>query len=83
MTRMKLIMIIIDYITKKQQHVNLLNKRTPDDNNTLDTEVVVPLKYFSKFWRFIDLILVNCELTVILINLVCHGEKNVQYQKYQ
>ena len=76
-------MIIIDYITKKQQHVNLLNKRTPDDNNTLDTEVVVPLKYFSKFWRFIDLILVNCELTVILINLVCHGEKNVQYQKYQ
>ena len=83
MTRMKLIMIIIDYITKKQQHVNLLNKRTPDDNNTLDTEVVVPLKYFSKFWRFIDLILVNYELTVILINLVCHGEKNVQYQKYQ
>ena len=83
MTRMKLIMIIIDYITKKQQHVNLLNKRTPDDNNTLDTEVVVPLKYFSKFWRFIDLILVNCELTVILIDLGCHGEKNVQYQKYQ
>ena len=76
-------MIIIDYITKKQQHVNLLNKRTPDDNNTLDTEVVVPLKYFSKFWRFIDLMLVNCELTVILINLVCHGEKNVQNQKYQ
>ena len=24
-------------------------KRTPDDNNTLDAEVIVPLKYFSNF----------------------------------
>ena len=24
---------------------------TPADNNTLDTEVVVPLSYLSNFWR--------------------------------
>ena len=28
--------------------------RTPDDNNSLDTEVVVPLKYLSNFWRFLQ-----------------------------
>ena len=35
---------------------------TPDDNNTLDTEVVVPLKYLSNFWRSLDLRLINCEI---------------------
>ena len=28
---------------------------TPDDNNILDAKVVVPLKYFSYFWRSLDL----------------------------
>ena len=36
--------------------------RTPNDNNTLDTEVVVPLKYLSNFWRFLDLPLINSEI---------------------
>ena len=35
--------------------------RTPDDDNILDTEVVAPLKYLSKFRRFLDLSLINCE----------------------
>ena len=35
--------------------------RTPADNNTLNVEVVVPLKYLSNFWRFLDLLLTNCE----------------------
>ena len=34
--------------------------RTSNDNNTLDTEVVVPLKYWSNFWRSLDLPLINC-----------------------
>ena len=38
--------------------------RKPADNNTLDTEVVVPLKYLSNFWRFLNFPLINCELTV-------------------
>ena len=32
----------------------------PADNNTLDTEVAVPLKYFNKFWVSFDLSLINC-----------------------
>ena len=35
--------------------------RTPADDNILDTEVVALLKYLSKFRRFLDLSLINCE----------------------
>ena len=35
--------------------------RTPADNNTLNGEVVAPLKYLSDFRRFLDLSLINCE----------------------
>ena len=31
--------------------------RTPDDNNTLGTEVVVPLEYLSNFWRFFQFVI--------------------------
>ena len=44
--------------------------RTPDDNNTLDAEVVVPLKYLSNFWRFLNLSLINCEIE---LDLICLG----------
>ena len=37
-----------------------------DDNNTLDTEVVVPLKYLSNFWRSLDLLLITCEIELDL-----------------
>ena len=40
--------------------------RKPADNNTLDTEVVVPLKYLSNFWRFLNLSLINCEIKLDL-----------------
>ena len=33
-----------------------------NDNNTLDTEVVNPLKYLSNLWKFLDLPMVNCEI---------------------
>ena len=37
--------------------------KTPDDNNTLDTEVVNPLKFaLSNSWRFLNLPLINCEI---------------------
>ena len=36
--------------------------RTSDDNNTLNTEIVIPLKYFSNFWRFLNLLMINCEI---------------------
>ena len=37
-----------------------------NDNNTLDTEVVVPLKYLSNLWKFLDLPMVNCEIELDL-----------------
>ena len=39
---------------------------TPDDNNVLDTAVVVLLKYLSNFWRSLDLPLINCKIELDL-----------------
>ena len=35
---------------------------TPADDNKLDTEVAVPLKYLSNFWRSLDFSLFNCKI---------------------
>ena len=35
--------------------------RTTNYNNTLDAKVFVPLKYFSNFWRILNLPLIDCE----------------------
>ena len=40
---------------------------TPADNNTLYTEVFVPLKYLSNFWRSLDLPLIICEIKLDLL----------------
>ena len=40
---------------------------TPKDNSRLDAEVVVPLKYLSKFWRSLNLPLSNCEIELDLV----------------
>ena len=50
-------------ITRKYFEYNTKTiQRTLDDNNTLNAEVVVPLKYLSNFWRFLDLPVINCEI---------------------
>ena len=36
------------------------------DNNTLDIEVAVPLKYLINFWRYLDPPLINCEIEIDL-----------------
>ena len=36
------------------------------NNNILDGEVVVPLKYLSNFWRSLDLPSINCEVEIDL-----------------
>ena len=38
----------------------------PNNNNILDTEVLVSLKYLSNFWRSLDLPLINCEIELDL-----------------
>ena len=35
---------------------------TPADDNTIDAEVIVPLKYLSNVQRSLDLLLINCEI---------------------
>ena len=39
---------------------------TPDNENRLTAEVVVPLKYLSNFWTSLDLSLINCEIELDL-----------------
>ena len=33
--------------------------KTPDDGNTKDVEIIVPLKYLSDFWRTLEIPLIN------------------------
>ena len=40
--------------------------KTPDDGNTKDVEIIVPLKYSSSFWRTLEMPLANCEVNPIL-----------------
>ena len=39
---------------------------TPNNNSILDTEVLVPLKYLSNFWRCLNLPLIKCEIQLDL-----------------
>ena len=58
---------------------NIDEKITDDDGNEVDnpeydankvvkneTEVVIPLKYLSNFWRSLNIPLINCEIELIL-----------------
>ena len=48
------------------EHKTKIIGRTPDDKNTLEREVVAPLKYLRNFWRFLVLPLINCEIELDL-----------------
>ena len=52
---------------------NLKVKRTGEagDNGTKNTEIMIPLKYLSNFWRTVEMPLINCE-----INLDLNWSKN-------
>ena len=41
-------------------------RKTPQDGNTKDVEILVPLKYLSNFWRTLEMSLINCEVELIL-----------------
>ena len=36
------------------------------DNGTKEVEIMVPLKYFSNFWRTTEMSLINCEINLLL-----------------
>ena len=40
--------------------------KTPNNRNTKDVEIIVPLKYLSNFWRTFEMPLINCEVNLIL-----------------
>ena len=40
--------------------------KTPIAGNTKDVEIIVPLKYWSNFWRTLEMSLINCEVNLIL-----------------
>ena len=43
-----------------------ITRKTPNNGNTKDVEIIVPLKYLSKFWRTLEMPLINCEVNLIL-----------------
>ena len=40
--------------------------KTPNNGNTKDVEIIVPLKYLSNFWRTLEMPLINCEVNLVL-----------------
>ena len=40
--------------------------KTPDDGNTKDVEIIVPLNYLSNFWITLQIPLINCVVNLIL-----------------
>ena len=40
--------------------------KTPNNDNTKDVEIIVPLKYLSNLWRALETPLINCEINLIL-----------------
>ena len=58
--------------SKSFEYKTKIIRSIPADNNRLDTDVVVPLKYLNNFWRSLDLTLINSE-----IDLDLRGQKIV------
>ena len=40
--------------------------KTPATSNAKDDKIAVPLKYFSNFWRPLEILLINCDINLIL-----------------
>ena len=43
-----------------------ITRETNDDGNTKKTEIAVPLKYLSNFWRNLEMPLISCEINLII-----------------
>ena len=52
--------------SKSFEYETKLNGSTPNNDNRLDAEVVVPLKYLSNFWRYLNFPLIKCEVELDL-----------------
>ena len=59
----------VNYLIKDSKSFNYKTSITGklEGNNTeKEVKIVVPLKYFSNFWRTLEMPLINCEINVIL-----------------
>ena len=59
------------YLMKKDEFKSFKSKikirgNTPDDGNSKDVEIIVPLKYLTNFLRTLEIPLINCEVNLIL-----------------
>ena len=43
-----------------------IKAKNPNNGNTKDVEIIIPLKYLSNFWRILEITLINCEGNLIL-----------------
>ena len=43
-----------------------ITRKTPNNRNTKDVEIIVPLKYLSNFGKTLEMPLINCEVNLIL-----------------
>ena len=48
-----------------------ITRSTPAGGSTKDVKIIVPLKYLSNFWRTLEMLLINCEVSFfnMVINL--------------
>ena len=70
--RIKMMLLVLRYIKQKtktgktSEYKTKLIGSTLNNNNILDREVVVPLKYLSNFRRSLDLLLIDCYIEIDL-----------------
>ena len=48
----------------------IITGNTPNNGNTKDVEIIVPVKCVSNFWRTLEIPLIDCE-----INLIKYGHQ--------
>ena len=59
--------MILMITEKTQNHLNIkITGKTPNNGNTKDIEIIIPLKYLSNFYRTLEMSLINCEVNLIL-----------------
>ena len=46
-----------------------IKAQTDDDGEINNVEIMAPLKYLINFWRTLEIILINCEVSVILVSV--------------
>ena len=53
-------------IQKMSKCKTIITGKTPDDDDTKDVEIAVPLKYWRNVWRNLEMPFINCEINLLL-----------------